>query len=231
MIGAAFYPSEGKANPLVAAPAFAAAAESLGARIFQACEVLAIGRGESGYRVETSKGVFEAPRLVNAAGVAASRVAAMVGVDIEVQSFPIQLSVTEPIAPLIGHLVYSAGEMLTLKQSKSGTVLIGGGWPAKLDKNHRAQVSRESLFGNLGVAFEVVPDLASANIVRTWVGQVNGNKSWRPMIGEMPGMPGFFVNYIPWMGFTGGPAGGRIIASLAQGREPSVGFDVSQFEP
>jgi len=231
MIGAVFYPSEGKANPLVAAPAFAAAAESLGAKIFQACEVLAIGRGEAGYQVETSKGVFTAPRLINAAGVGAGRIAAMVGVEIEVQSFPIQLGVTEPIAPLIGHLVYSAGKMLTLKQTKSGSVLIGGGWPAKLDKHHRAQVSRESLFGNLGVALKVVPELASASIVRTWVGQVNGNKSWRPMIGEMPGVPGFFVNYVPWMGFTGGPVGGRIIASLAQGREPPVGFDATQFEP
>jgi glycine/D-amino acid oxidase-like deaminating enzyme len=155
----------------------------------------------------------------------------MVGAGIKVQSFPMQLSVTEPIAPLVGHLVYSAGQMLTLKQSKSGTVLIGGGWPAILDNHHCAQVSRESLFGNLGVALDVVPELASVRIVRTWAGQVNGNKSWRPIIGEMPGVPGFFVNYVPWMGFTGGPVGGRIIASLAQGREPPVGFDASQFEP
>lgn len=231
MVGAAFYPIEGKANPLVAAPAFAAAAESLGAKILQGCEVVAISRGAAGYQVETSKGAFQAPRLVNAAGVEAGRIAAMVGAAVEVQSFPIQLSVTEPMAPLIGHLVYSAGQMLTLKQTSSGTVLIGGGWPAMLDKHHRAKVSRESLFGNLGVALEIVPDLASVSIVRTWVGQVNGNESWRPIIGEMPGVSGFFINYVPWMGFTGGPAGGRIIASLVQGREPPVGFDVSHFEP
>lgn len=231
MVGAVFYPIEGKANPLVAAPAFAAAAESLGAKILQGCEVVAIRRGAAGYQVETSNGAFQAPRLVNAAGVEAGRMATMVGAAVDVQSFPIQLSVTEPMAPLIGHLVYSASQMLTLKQTSSGTVLIGGGWPAILDKHYRAQVSLESLFGNLGVALEVVPDLASVSIVRTWVGQVNGNKSWRPIIGEMPGVSGFFINYVPWMGFTGGPAGGRIIASLVQGREPPVGFDVSHFEP
>lgn len=231
LVGAAYCPIEGKANPLVAGPAFAAAAESLGAKILQGCEVLDIRRGKAGFQIETSKGQFQTSRLVNAAGTAAGRIAAMVGAEVEVQSFPLQLSVTEPIAPLIGHLVYSAGEMLTLKQTKSGTVLIGGGWPATLEKHNRTQVTRKSLFGNLGVALEVVPDLASVSIVRTWVGQVNGNKSWRPSIGEMPGLPGFFINYVPWMGFTGGPAGGRIIASLVQGREPPVGFDVSCFEP
>jgi glycine/D-amino acid oxidase-like deaminating enzyme len=231
MVGAAFYPVEGKANPLVAAPAFAAAAESLGAKILQGYEVVEIQCHKTGYQVETSKGGFQAPRLVNAAGISAGRVAAMVGAEIEVQSFPIQLTVTEPMAPLIRHLVYSAGQMLTLKQTKSGTVLIGGGWPAMLDKHGRTRVLRESLFGNLGVAVEVVPDLASSNIVRTWVGQVNGNESWRPVIGEVPGLPGFFINYVPWMGFTGGPAAGRIIASQAQGREPPVGFDVSCFRP
>jgi len=231
MVGAAFYPVEGKANPLVAAPAFAAAAESLGAKILQGCEVADIRRGNAGYQIETSKGEFQASRLVNAAGIAAGRIAAMVGAEVEAQWFPLQLSVTEPVAPLVGHLVYSAGQMLTLKQTSSGTILVGGGWPAMLDKHDRTQVNRKSLFGNLGVALEVVPDLASVSIVRTWVGQVNGNESWRPVIGEMPGLPGFFINYVPWMGFTGGPAAGRIIASLAQGREPPVDFDVSHFKP
>lgn len=231
LVGAGYCPIEGKANPLVAGPAFAAAAESLGAKIFRDCEVLDIRPGNGGYQIETSKGPFRTLRLVNAAGTAAGRIAAMVGEEIKVQSFPLQLSVTEPIAPLIGHLVYSAGEMLTLKQTKSGTVLIGGGWPAMVDKQNRTHVTRNSLFGNLEVALEVVPDLAAVSIVRTWVGQVNGNKSWRPLIGEMPGLPGFFINYVPWMGFTGGPAAGRIVASLVQSREPPVDFDVSCFQP
>ena len=50
MLGAAFCPIEGKANPLLAAPAFAAAAETLGAKILQGCEVVAIDRDEAGYQ-------------------------------------------------------------------------------------------------------------------------------------------------------------------------------------
>lgn len=231
MVGAAFCPIEGKADPLIAVPAFAAAAESLGARILQGREVSAIRRDNGGFQVETAEGEFEAPRLVNAAGVQAGRITAMVGAAIDIQAFPIQLSVTEPVAPLIRHLVYSASEMLTLKQTRCGTVLIGGGWPAGLDEQGRARVGRKSLLANIAVAVDVVPDLESMSIVRTWAAEVNGTRSWRPLIGELAGVPGFFMNYVPWMGFSGGPAGGRIIASLVQGREPPVEFDLSGFVP
>ena len=45
------------------------------------------------------------------------------------------------------------------------------------------------------------------------------------------GTLGFFINYVPWMGFTGGPAGGRIVASLAQGKAAPVDFDIAPFGP
>ena len=51
----------------------------------------------------------------------------MVGVELPLQGFPIQVNVTEPVAPLVHHLVYSAGRRLTLKQARSGGLLIGGG--------------------------------------------------------------------------------------------------------
>jgi glycine/D-amino acid oxidase-like deaminating enzyme len=212
-------------------PAFAAAAEALGARILQRHEVNAIRNGAGGFQVVTNEGEFAAPRLVNAAGIEAGRIAAMLGAASEIQAFPIQLSVTEPVAPLIQHLVYSVSELLTLKQTRQGTVLIGGGWPATLDEQGRARVRLDSLLANIGVAANVVPDLASMSIVRAWAAEVNGTRSWRPLIGELAGIPGFFMNYVPWMGFSGGPAGGRIVASLVQGRDPPVEFDVGHFEP
>lgn len=231
MVGAAFCPIEGKANPLMAASAFAAAARSRGATIQQRHRVAAIRSSGAGYEIDTNNGSFRAARIVNAAGIEAGRVAALLGGHVDMQSFPIQLSVTEPIDPLIGHLVYSGSEMLTLKQTKTGTVLIGGGWPATLDDQKRPQVKSNSLRGNLRVALDVVPALESANIIRTWAAEVNGNRSWLPVIGEMPGAKGFFINYVPWMGFSGAPAASRIVTSLVQGRDPPVDFDVSHFKP
>jgi glycine/D-amino acid oxidase-like deaminating enzyme len=121
--------------------------------------------------------------------------------------------------------------MLTLKQSSVGTILIGGGWPAVIDDQGRPQVSPESLSRNLAVALDAVPALATINIVRTWAAIVNGTDDWRPMLGELPGLPGFYINYVPWMGFTGGPGGARAVASMVQGKPAPFEFDASYFSP
>ncbi|MDJ0939824.1 MAG: FAD-binding oxidoreductase [Woeseiaceae bacterium] len=231
MIGGAFCPLEGKASPLNSTTALAAAATSAGARLRRDSEVLGIERNGSGFRVSTTDGRFEAPRLVNAAGVDAGRIAELVGVRLDIQAFPIQLSVTEPTTPLIRHLLYSAADMLTLKQSQAGTILIGGGWPAEPGPQGRPSVNIDSLAANLALAAEVVPDIDRARLVRSWAGVVNGTHDWLPILGEAPGVPGFFINYVPWMGFTGGPASGRIVASQVQGKAPPVDFDLAPFAP
>lgn len=230
-VGGLFCPIEGKANPLAAARAFAAAARKLGATILERHRVVAIRRIGAGFEVDAGGRTFRASRVVNAAGNEAAKVALLVGGKMDLQSFPIQLSVTEPIAPLIGHLVYSAGSMLTLKQTRKGTVLIGGGWRASLDRNRRPSVNRESLDGNLEVALAIVPALADVAIARTWATEVNGNESWLPVIGELPGSPGFFMNYVPWMGFSAAPMASKIVASLVRGRGSGVNFPIDAFLP
>lgn len=232
LLGGAFCPIEGKANPLRAAPAFAAAATACGAKILTGVEVEGLERGADGvFKLATARGEFRSRRIVNAAGIDAGHVARMAGRRLPLKAYPIQLSVTEAVAPLVRHLVYSAENRLTLKQAANGTILIGGGWPADVDARGRPQVSAESLSRNLAVALDVVPALADVNLARCWAAVVNGTDAWLPVLGELPECPGFFMNYVPWMGFTGGPAGARIVASLVQDRQPPVDFDLDPFVP
>ena len=231
MIGGAFCPAEGKANPLIAAPAFVDAALALGARVLQGCEVTGITARAGGYVVHTRRGDISTARIVNAAGIDTARVTSFLGMPPDIRAYPIQLCVTEPVVPLVRHLVYAADGMLTLKQTAAGTILIGGGWPSDVDGMGRPQVGIESLSRNLALALDVVPALDAVKLVRSWAATVNGTSDWLPILGEVPDCRGFFLNHVPWMGFTGGPAGGRIVASLVQGREPPVGFDVRPFAP
>ena len=231
MIGGVFCPVEGKANPLVAAPAFAAAAQSLGARMETGCPVRAIRRSGGAFDVETPKGSFRVSRLVNAAGAAAGPVAGLAGATLEYEHFMQQLIVTERTAPLIDCLIYAAGERLTLKQTKAGTIVIGGGWPAAQDRQGFANVLRSSLSNNLRVALEAVPALRCLTIARTWAAEVNASASWRPLVGEVRGFPGLFLNWVPWLGFSGALAASRIVACQVQGHAPHVDFDVSHFAP
>ncbi len=228
MIGAAWCPDEGKANPLKATPALAAAAQRSGARFLANCEVTALSPEDGGYRAETTAGPIRARRIVNAAGANAGRVSAMLGIELPIEGVPIQVSVTEPAEPLVDHLVYFAGDRLTLKQAKSGSFLIGGGWPSLWStRAPRPAVNPQSLRSNLRIACHVVPRLGSICLLRTWPAVVNGTADWKPILGELPGRPGVFMGMFPWMGFTAGPMAALLTAELVLGRKPSL--DVGAF--
>lgn len=231
LVGGAFCPIEGKANPLLVATAYAAAAHAAGATIVTHAGPAHVERTAGGYRVATDAVAWEAPRIVLAAGSATGRLAAALGAGLAIEAFPIQVSVTEPAAPLVPHLVYCAGEKLTMKQTRIGSILIGGGWSANLDAMGRPVVDIDNLARNLAVACGVVPGIAGLRLVRSWAAFVNGTADWLPILGELPQAPGVFVNYVPWMGFTGGPAAARAIASLVQGRPCPLDIDMEAFSP
>ena len=227
--GAAFCPIEGKANPQKAAPAFARAAARLGARLMCGVTLTGLRVEATGFQAATGNGPIAARRVVNCAGAEAATVAAMVGVELPLQGFPIQINVTEPVAPLVHHLVYSAGRRLTLKQARSGGLLIGGGYPAQVDAVGRPVVDPDQVRVNLAAAVRTVPALAQAQLLRSWAAIVNGTADWRPILGEVPGVKGFWLSLFPWLGFSAGPVAAKSVAEAILGREPEV--DISGFAP
>jgi glycine/D-amino acid oxidase-like deaminating enzyme len=64
----------------------------------------------------------------------------------------------------------------------------------------------------------MVPDLETAQLVRTWPARVNGTDDWIPILGEAETVNGFFINAFPWMGFTGGPISARLTADMMLNR-------------
>ncbi len=221
-IGAGFCAMEGKANPLRATPAIAAAAAAAGAVLMRGIEVTAIERDGAGFRVRHAGGEIRAGRVVNAAGAAAGRIAAMLGVTLTIDGFPLQVTVTEPIAPLIPHLVYSAAGKLTLKQVANGGCIIGGGWSADIRPDGTLASNPANLAANMGMAIDVVPAMANVQALRSWTAWVNGTPDWRPILGEAPSCPGFFLALFPWVGFSAGPMSARVIADLVLGRDPAI---------
>jgi sarcosine oxidase, subunit beta len=76
-----------------------------------------------------------------------------------------------------------------------------------------------------------VPAISGLSLLRSWPAIVNGTDDWMPIIGELPAAPGIFLSYVPWLGFSGGPAAARAIASMVQGRPPEMDVDFSAFAP
>lgn len=231
MIGAAFCPDEGKINPLLATPAVLRAALAAGARLYRETELRAIEREAEGFKLHTNRGVFRAPRLLNACGAWSGQVAAMLGVRLPVHASPLQMIVTEPAPPLVHHLLAHADRHLTLKQAVNGNLIIGGGWPASLDDaTGMPRVLRDSFEGNLWVAHRVVPALVGFHVIRSW-SAINVAIDGAPILGETPGVPGFY-NAVTVNGVTLSPLLGRLNAEMMRsGRaDPALAaFSLARF--
>ena len=130
MVGGAFCATEGKANPLIATPAFARAALRHGAQI-RAARAARPGSGGRGIRGRDRRRPDPRTPRRQQRRRRGRRIAACSGSTLPIEGHPIQVNVTEAAAPLVEHLLYFAGEKLTLKQARKGALLIGGGWPAR----------------------------------------------------------------------------------------------------
>lgn len=229
MIGAEYCPSEGKANPMLAAPAFAGMAVRHGAQVLTRTSVLGTDVLRDELRISTSRGVVRARQLVLASGDGLAQHAKALGLLLPISTEPVQVSVTEPVMPIIEHLVYFAGQRLTLKQAKTGGLLIGGGWPATLDAGSGYPlVNLDSLRGNLAIAVHAVPAIGPALIMRSWAGIGNGTPDHLPIIGTLPREPRIHLGLFPHMGFTAGPLMALVLKDLVLGSAPMV--DLAPFK-
>ena len=216
-IGACWSPAEGQIDPLRGTASLRILAARAGARLREGVEVQAIAREGTGFAVTTAGGVIRAGRVVNCAGAFAGRIAGMVGVTLPVLGSVQQVIATEAVAPVVPHLVAHAGRHLSFKQGAAGHMLIGGGWPGVLDAKGSPRNLRRSIEGNLWVAGRVLPGLAGMHAIRAWTGlAVEVDRA--PLLGEVPGQPGFF-HAVTSNGYTLAPIAGRMTADAVLGRE------------
>lgn len=219
MVGADFVPAEGYGDPLRGTLAVRTLALRHGARILAGAEVHAIERDGPGWIIATSRGRIEAGSVVNATGPWAARTGRMVGLNLPVTGTVQQVIVTEPAPVLTRHLIAVANRHLSLKQQASGGFLVGGGWFGGFDKaTGRTHALQQSIAGNLWVCGRVLPALHGLTMIRSWTG-INPAIDRAPILGEAPGLPGFY-NTVTANGYTLGPIVGRLTAEAILHGEP-----------
>lgn len=232
VIAADYCADDGIANSLLVAPALAHRAAERGVRVAPHHEVLAIEvLGARDFLLQTTNGHMHARRVVVAAGPWTGRVAKMVGVNLPIGPNILGMHVTEAQPLELDLLIQHAGHRLTLKQTSSGTYIIGGGWPGKyVPSENRKVTSFDSLAGNMWVATSVVPRLARLRVIRTWAGLGSNTPDWRPIIGECPQVPGFHVLFAG-LGFTLGLTCAQLMADLLTQSYASSSSALSAFAP
>ncbi len=164
-----------------------------------------------------------------ATGSGTRQLAADLDIHIPADPEPLHMNITEPTAPLIGHLVQHADRPITLKQLGTGQVVIGGGWPAHLSgPRGYPTVELASVIGNATLAQHIIPAIAPLRIIRTWAG-VNTYVDGRCVLGETEGAPGLFIAVPGDAGYTLGPLTARLVADAMLGRQPTE--DLAPFSP
>lgn len=220
-IAASFSPHDGSGNPRLIAPAFADAARRLGAEIVEECEVGDIETTAAGFRVTTSKGSFEAGRLLNTAGAWGMRIAVRFGEPVPLTPRGPQMGVTEPlphrILPVVGIWTRQHGADAYFRQVERGNIVFGGAAErvdVPLEPGH-ARADPARLPSQLRALRRLLPALEKVSVIRTWSGCEGYLADMLPVMGASGTTPGLFHAFgFCGHGFQLGPGVGETMAEL-----------------
>jgi sarcosine oxidase subunit beta len=217
---AAYEPGSGYADPTAVAMGFLGAARERGARLVQGAEVTAIPlAGSAVTGVETTRGSFSAPVVVDAAGGWAARVAGLAGLDVPVQVWRHDTAFlgAPPTVPLPFPVVIDNPNSLYLRPEGAELVLVGLedenaiGGPPDRDTADAAPGFSERVVERV---IRRVPGLVDGTFRSAHSGQDGITPDQRPILGAA-GPDGFFLDCgHSGTGFKTAPAVGLGMAEL-----------------
>lgn len=192
---------------------YARGADALGVDIIQNCAVtgLTIENGRI-LGVETTRGPIRAAKVGCAVAGNSSRVMAMAGMRLPIESHVLQAFVTEGLKPVVpGVITFGAGHFY-VSQSDKGGLVFGG----DID-GYNSYAQR----GNLPVIEDVVeggmalmPIIGRARLLRGWGGLVDMSMDGSPIIDRTPVDGLYFNGAWCYGGFKATPASGYAFAHL-----------------
>jgi methylglutamate dehydrogenase subunit A len=192
---------------------YARAADQRGVDIVQNCAVTGLMVDADGiHGVETSRGPIRTRKVALAAAGNSSRLAAMAGLRLPIESHVLQAFVSEGLKPLIDTVVTFGAGHFYISQSDKGGLVFGG----DID-GYNSYAQR----GNLPVIEDVMesgmalwPGLGRIRLLRHWGGLMDMSMDGSPIIDHTP-IHGLYLN-AGWCygGFKATPASGWCFAHL-----------------
>jgi sarcosine oxidase, subunit beta len=205
---------------------YARAAEKRGVSIFTQTPVTAIDVARGGFRLRTPRGTFTAERVVCAAGAWSPEIARMVGATLPTRPTRHEILSTEPLKPFLKPLVSLLETGLYVSQSLRGELV--GGISMADDGEHDVRLGSRLAFTTAmarGLT-ALMPRLDHVKVVRQWAGPYDLSPDGDPLVGELPGAPGFFVVCgFRGHGFMMAPVVGRHYAAYLRGEPAHPMFD------
>ncbi len=211
--GALWQPRAGTVRHDAVAWGYARGADQNGVDIVQNCEVTGLlvqnGRCDG---VETTRGTIRAKKVAVCVAGSSSRVMAMAGLRLPIESHVLQAFVSEGLKPVIpGVITFGAGHFYVSQSNKGGLVFGGDidGYNSYAQRGNMATVE-DVCEGGMGI----MPMIGRARLLRMWGGIMDMSMDGSPFIDRTP-IDGLYFNG-GWCygGFKATPASGYCYAHL-----------------
>ncbi|PWI41675.1 sarcosine oxidase subunit beta family protein [Streptomyces sp. ICBB 8177] len=219
VLGGTYQPRAGIAKHDHVAWGLARSADAAGVDLVQDCEVTGIDvRGGRVTGVRTTRGPIAAGRVALCAAGHTSVLAAMAGLELPLQSHPLQALVSELLEPVHPTVVMSNAVHVYVSQAHKGELVMGAGIDAYTAYTQRGAF--HVIERQMAAALELFPVFARAHVLRTWGGIVDVTPDASPIVGRTP-VAGLYLN-CGWGtgGFKATPGAGAVLAHTVAHDEP-----------
>ena len=216
LVGGAWGPTDGQANPFLVVHGYAAGIRRYGGEVKSGEEAVGIHMAHNRVEaVRTASGdTYAAGAVVNAAGAWAKEVGAMAGLDLPVEPERHEALVTEGVqymgVPMLVDYRVDGGYFV---QRVSGQ-FIGCFTPKERVPGHSHDSTLEFLADMSRRMVRLMPSLRNVSILRQWAGSYSMSPDGIPMVGKT-GVDGYFcIVGLCGHGFMLGPAIGKFTAQF-----------------
>jgi methylglutamate dehydrogenase subunit A len=230
--GAIHQPRAGTARHDAVAWGYARAASALGVHIIENCEVTGmVLDGERITGVETARGRINAGKVGVAVAGHSSQVMSMSGLRLPVESHVLQAFVTEPVKPMVHHVVSWGAELFYLSQSDKGGMVFGGHIDGFNTYTQRGQFFKMKEV--MECAVNLLPFMSRLRLLRAWGGIQDMTPDGSPFICKTPVRNLYLNGGWCYQGFKAIPASGLTFAhTIANDDEHELNrcFTLDRFE-
>ncbi len=246
ILGGMWADREGYIDTTGTVHAYAGAARKYGAQVIEHNRVLELQEVPEGWRLITEKGTVTCEHVVNAAGLWAKQVGRMAGIELPVSPLEHHYLLTETIPAVAAldkelPLVVDLEGFTYMRQDLKGMLLgiyeirhqhwmmDGAPWNYGIEL---LQENIDRIEDELTLGFERYPVLQEAG-VKNWVnGAFTFSPDGNPLVGPVPGKPGYWCACAVMAGFLQGGGVGKSLAEWMIHGEPEAdvfGMDVARY--
>ncbi len=172
--------------------------------------------------VRTSKGDIKTPKVLICAGGYGNAMAHMLDIKLPIHPLTIQAMVTQPLKPVLHHVVSSGAYHVYANQTLKGEIATGAHmdpWP-----NYTTNTTAHYFKHQAEALVELLPCLKGVKFMRHWAGLADMTPDMAPIMeGNYP-IEGLYMD-VGWgyFGFKSGPIAGKYMAKyMAEDLRPEI---------